>query len=344
MAAISAAVLLLAGCGEDDGESSAEAAPPSSIEEVAGDVDRFESYLESQPGIESASVDEVELDTDFYGWEASAVLAADADSTVVGATLTAAAAFDDSAGYEPGDITLTRDGTEHALSWHAGTSEPTADELAAMFTLGEDRLGDQAWTLDEYGQFRLVDLPDLAAITSLTARIAGDDQLAEHQIWLLSTDFDLTGNEDSHALQTVTGLGPAVAEAWATVADGVESLESLELDNLHLVPLVGPGNYTSDPPPEGSIGLSVNVDSSAGTRAELETGPTGNELRRLVDATLPALVGYPHGSEFSVSTWVGEDDDAEEIDLVDVVSDEKDRTVGGDTVAAYARDLLDRLD
>ncbi len=344
-AAIAAAVLLLAGCGEDEGGASrSDDEPPASIEEVGGDVDRFEAYLESRPGIESADVEEVELDTDFYGWQASVVLAADADSAIVQDTLTDAVAFDAASRYEPGDVQLSRDGTDHSLYWGHGGAERSPAELAEMFALAEDRLGDQAWNLDEYGQLRLTDLPDIATITELAARVAADGALAEHQIWLFTTDFDLTGNEDSHALQTTTGLDASVAGAWGALADAVGGLEHLQLDNLHLVPQVGPGSYTSDPPPEGSVRLSINLDSGAGSKGELEAGALGAELRRLVAATVPALAVFPHGSDYTVSVWVGEDDDAEEVDLVDVVSDAKDREVSGGTVADFARALLDRVD
>jgi hypothetical protein len=341
-----AAVLMLAACGDDgDGDNrSDDAPPPSSIEEVGGDVDRFEDYLEAKPGIEHATAEVVELDTDFYGWQASVVLTPDADSAVVRDTLTDAVAFDAAADYEPGDVHLSRDGTDHSLFWGYGGAERSPAELAEMFALAEDRLGDQAWNLDEHGQLRLTDLPDIATITELAARVAADEALAEHEIWLFTTDFDLTGNEDSHALQTTTGLDQSVAGAWGALADAVGGLEQLELDNLHLVPQVGPGSYTSDAPPEGSVRLSINLDSGAGSRAELEAGALGAELRRLVAATVPALAIFPHGSEYSVSVWVEEDGDGEEIDLVDVTSDAKDRRVNGGTVADFARVLLDRVD
>ena len=337
---LAVATVLLASCG--DGDAASQDAPPETLAEVGGDLDRFTAYLGALPGVTDATAEEVELDTDLYGWEAEVVLADDAPSATVTTVLDAATHFEGSSSFdEGGDLRLAREGTEHRLWW----KDTAVTGLADIFALAEEQLPELGWVLDHYGQMVFSPLDDLDAITELAARIAGDRRLAPHDLWLLTTSpYGLTGNEGDHALGTTTGIDAEVAAAWGDVAEAAGSLQHLELENLHLVPLVGPGNYVSDPPPEGSVGLSFQLGSDGTTRAGLETGAVGNELHRLVESTVPALAGFPHGSTYSISVWVGEGDDVEEVRLVDLTSDAADDGGGGGTVAGHAHALLDQLD
>ncbi len=219
-----------------------------------------------------------------------------------------------------------------------------ADELADMFALGEARLPETGWELDEFGQFSFFNLRDLDAITELAAQLASDVLLAEHRTWQFSTDFAATGNQGSHGLQSSTGLTSTVADAWREAVSAVDALEQVELDNLHLLDRVGPGNSIADPPPRGSVYLSIDLNSEAAGKSGLETGELGAELHRLVESTVPILADFPHGSRYLIDVWVGMGDDRDEVTLVDIESGEKDGGGRGGTIAGHARALLDEVD
>lgn len=338
-AAVAVATLLLAGCGDDENGGGEPA--PSTLAEVGGDLERLEAYLQAQPGVAEASTEQVELDTDYYAWEGTVVLTPDAPPEAVADILDAAEQFESASTLdEPGELTLGREGTDHELWWEADA----VDGLAEAFVLAEERLPDLPWVLDDYGQFRVAALADALAIADVAAQVAAEAGLADHGWLLTTTEFaEVVANSGTQVLQ-VPALDERAVSAWTDVAEAVDGLDSLGLDLLQLTPLEPPGSYSSDPAPEGSVRLTITVDAGAADRADLGEGALAEELRGLVERTVPALAGFPHGSEYSLNAYVGRGDDAREVGLVQLTSDADDASSYDDSLAGLARRLLDQGD
>lgn len=340
-AALALVAWLVPACTADGGGESTDEPVPTTIAEVGGDVERFAAYLETRPGVAEATGEVVELDTDYYGWEARVVLAADAPPDTVAETLQAAEQFEQDAAYhESGEVYLSREGTDHELWWR----EDAVPGLADAFLRAEERLAELPWVLDGYGQFRVAGLEATGAITDVVRRVAADEQLAGHGWLVTTTEFaEVVANPGTRVLQALV-LDDEVVDAWADVARATDDLEHLDLSLLQLVPAQPPGSYSADPPPEGSVHLNIEVDAGNVRRPELSRDPLSAELRRLVASTVEALARLPLGSEYSLAVLLGDSESRQVVELVQLTSDREDAGRYDDTLAGHAQELLDRFD